>query len=380
MIYTNGIKFNKNVVSNIADFEQLKNINNALVDNQKNILTCCEEVSEIIKNRPNKKSFGSDKIPYFVIKKFSANFILFLATLFNHLLAISYFPEIWKTAKVTPIPKPGRDIQIISNWRPISNLFSISKIFEKIILQRLIDDLNDKNIFEWQFGFRKYYSTIHPLSFVQNDIADGLNGGNFTSLISLDLKSAFDTVWKNGLLFKMINLNVNNNLCHMIDSFLSNRKFFVALDSSISNIKKMDFGLPQGSCLSPFLFNIYVHDLPRNDDIKCIQYADDILLYHTGRDVGIFQNKINILLVDLAKWFRNWKLKINENKTVWINVIGSRNDVEKRIRRTIKNIPICFNGFYLRPVYQMKYLGIIFDEKNNFNCHIKNIIQKSNGA
>lgn len=376
----NMIHFDDYIRADISNETQMDEINKLLPEKTKNILTSSTEIGEIIKNRPNKKSFGDDKIPYFIIKRFSPNFILFLTILFNHLLANSYFPNKWKLAKITPIPKISKDKQLIENWRPISNLFSISKIFEKIVLNRLIDGLRELNIFEWQFGFRKSYSTIHPLSIVQNEISNGLNGGNFTSLVSLDLKAAFDTVWKDGLVFKMNELKINIILIRLINNFLTDRRFFVSFERSKSDIKNMLFGVPQGSCLSPFLFNIYVHDIPRVNGIKFIQYADDILLFHTGNDIGLFQNRINILLLRIGKWFNNWKLKVNENKTVWINIVGNGRDINRKIKKSLADLPICFNGFRLRPTSQLKYLGLIFNTKNNFNGHVYNIVKRTNGA
>lgn len=113
-------------------FAVLNKINNLLPSQHQNILTSASEVQKIINSKINKKSAGLDKMPIFLFKLMSPEVILFF-TLFNHLLACYYFPQIWKSAKIIPIPKIGKDIHLINNWRPISQLNTISKIFEKII-------------------------------------------------------------------------------------------------------------------------------------------------------------------------------------------------------------------------------------------------------
>lgn len=217
-----SIIFDDFIGADILHDEHLDGINKTLPVKSRNLLTSTCEITGVIGNRPNKKSFGDDMMPYYIIKQFSPKFMLFLTILFNHMLANNYFPTKWKMAKITLIPKPSRDKSLIENWRPISNLFSISKIFEKILLRRLIDSLANLNIFEWQFGFRKSYSTIHPLSILQNDICDGLNQNRFTSIVSLDLKAAFDTVWKNGLILKMTELGINPFLGYQSISYQIN--------------------------------------------------------------------------------------------------------------------------------------------------------------
>lgn len=124
-----SIGFNHDIGPLIHGGVDLASINFKLPPHQQNLLTSAEEVDEIIGSRPNKKSTGFDFLPFTLIKQFSAINILFLTILFNHCLAISHFPNPLKLALVAGIPKPGKDSSIISNWRPISQLCCVSKIF-----------------------------------------------------------------------------------------------------------------------------------------------------------------------------------------------------------------------------------------------------------
>lgn len=131
------ILFGNNLTARIQSEEQLENTNNLLPNCQRGVLTCTEEVAKVIKRKINKRSSGIDNMPITLIKHFSIEILDIITTFFNHLLAIQIFPQNWKFATITPIPKAGKDRTHVKNWRPISNLNTLSKIFEKIIDHRL---------------------------------------------------------------------------------------------------------------------------------------------------------------------------------------------------------------------------------------------------
>lgn len=368
----NCILFDGVVNANIPDRKDLQKINDILPFEKKNILTCTEDINEIIASRAAKKSAGLDDMPSFLMRHFNANIILFLTILFNHLLANGYFPNCWKRAIITPIPKVGKDNTIIKYWRPISNLTAVSKVFEKIIQNKLNNITRNLNIFNTQFGFRKNISTLHPLSLLQNDINDGLNSGKFTTLVSLDFRAAFDTVWHDGLIYKLLKIGINPFLVKIIRDYLSNRSFQIRVDDSLSDVKSIKSGVAQGSVIAPNLFNLYVYDIPLNDNVKTLQYADDVLIYRSDSNVGKMQNYLNIYLVALTNYFKLWKLTLNGSKTVALNVVGI-NDIDLKTRKKLKNIKISVNGTLIALSNQLKYLGLTFNFKNNFNDHIKNI-------
>lgn len=135
--------------------------------------------------------------------------ILLLATFFNHLLANTYFPRIWRHVIITPIPKPGKYHSIIDNWRPISQLNCISKIYERVIAKRLARFNDTVDIFKNQFGFLGGNSTEHALGLFQADVADGLNSKMVTTTVALDLKAAFDIIWHRNLVSRMACIGIN---------------------------------------------------------------------------------------------------------------------------------------------------------------------------
>lgn len=374
------IPFDDNISPIIRNADQLAHINSLLPIQQPNLLTSAEEIQNIIDNRPNKKSSGSDNLPYTVIKNLSPLIILFLTTLLNHMVGVAYFPECWKNALVSSIPKPGKDSSILSNWRPISQLCCLSKIFEKLITNRINNSLRGLPIFQNQFGFLAGHSTEHALARIQNEINNGLNQGKVTSMVAIDLKAAFDVIWHEGLIFKMIKLGINPFLCRIIKHFLRNRSFAIRLDGHITEKFNMEYGAPQGSVLSPTLFNIYLNDIPTHPHIKITQFADDTTLHYTHDKPVIAQKYFNWYLTEMCEYFRNWKLMLSENKTEFLNVMGLAKDTNPKLRQLCRNMKIKINGTIIKQSSNIRLLGVQFQSNNRFTENVKLRLQKAGRA
>lgn len=296
------------------------------------------------------------------------------------MLAIGYFPNCWKRALVSAIPKAGKNTNIISSWRPISQLCCISKVFEKIIAKRLGKIIRGLPILQNQFGFLPGHSTEHALAKIQNEINNGLNKKQVTSILALDLKAAFDVIWQNGLIFKMIKLEINPFLIKMIQSFLANRSFSIRLNGFISKIFEMDSGTPQGSVISPTLFNIYMYDIPLHNHIKLTQFADDTTLHYTNRKSAVAQKHFNTYLPRLSEYFENWKLILSEQKTEFINIMGLVRDTNARLRKNCRKMKIQINGTQIKHSNNIRLLGVQFQTNNRFTKNIKIIIGRARKA
>lgn len=189
--------------------------------------TSFSEVQNFIKQMNAKKSAGPDEISNFVIKKLPPTAIKFLVIIFNNCLNNGYFPKNWKKAKLIPLQK-NKNCHDPKNFRPISMLSNIGKILERIILFK-IDNFVDDNIEflpDLQFGFRKGHSTVHALLKVHKDVTDNLKEKKCIIACSLDVEKAFDGVWRDGLIYKILQLNYPRHLINIIISFLSESFFF----------------------------------------------------------------------------------------------------------------------------------------------------------
>ena len=194
-----------------------------------------------------------------VLIKNIADIIAFpLSILYNKCVSAGYFPDSLKIAKVIPIYKKGIKDNI-ENYRPISILPILSKIFEKVIKTRISSFIENTNIINnIQFGFRNNMSTIDAVNALIEEVTDNLDSKLKCSMVSLDLSKAFDTIDHNILINKLSNIGLRGVCLKLMKSYLFNRKQQVIFNNSISLLLPIKMGVPQGSVLGPLLF-IYIY-------------------------------------------------------------------------------------------------------------------------
>lgn len=373
------IQFNETIRANIESDDQLREIESQLPESDQGILTSATEVAEIIMMRKNKTSTGDDNMPTTVLKKLSFDNVVRITIIFNQLLASAVFPATWKHAIGCPIPKPGKDPGYIGNWRPISLLNSISKIFEVIMKRRIRNHFDSNDLFcADQFGFRPFRSTLHALAKLSNNIASGLNSRKITTAVLLDVRAAFDTVWHNGLLHKLMNFGLKPQLCKLIQSYLADRSMSVRMNGVFSARKNINAGVPQGSCVSDILFLAYINDIPSHPGINKSQFADDSLFYRTHKDPWLAQQTFNSYLQKVYDFFSCWKMKICEKKSQFLNVVGRCSDTGSRLRSKAKKMELKINNKKIEKVTSLRYLGMWFQQNATTKTHLDKTINKSN--
>lgn len=190
----------------------------------------------------------------------------------------------------------------------------LSKILETLILNRIKHHLKTNNILiPEQFGFKSKHNTTLQLARVTDQILINRNNNKITSLLTLDIEKASDTVWHNGLLLKLLKIKTPHHLIKIIKSFLENKTFQTSLNHKISKKHKIPAGVPQGAVLSPTLFNIYINDIPKNSDTQLSLFADDTAIISSSWQAKIADKKTQTHLNQIADFFRKWKIKINAN-------------------------------------------------------------------
>lgn len=229
-----------------ADFKENPSNQMNINDNLRNKFIDSREIRQIIKSRNNKKSSGCDNMPNYALKKLSALTIYWLAVFLNHVTNMQHIPENWKFALITPIPKQGKNINIVENWRSISQLPTLSKCYEKFLDTKIRDFCNAMNLLDpYQFGFQPGNSTVHAIAKIINDISRGLNEKKPTLAVLIDLQAAFDVIWHDGLIYKLHKFKFDPFIIRLVKNFLKNRKFAVTINKKMSNIKNIVAGTPK---------------------------------------------------------------------------------------------------------------------------------------
>lgn len=249
--------------------------------------------------------------------KLAAHVIMYpLADLFNLSLSTCSIPPIWKCARVTPLFKGG-DPSDLNNYRPISIICTIAKIFEKLVFNQLSEYINHGNILSpFQSGFRPNFSTTTALLKFTNDVFSSFDGGQLTGAIFIDLSKAFDMVDHYLLLDKLYSIGLNQNALLWFNAYLHNRRQCVVFQGFQSDYLIVEKGVPQGSTLGPLLFSIFINDLPSICS-NCLAhlYADDTVIYTSNSDIIQIQNSLQSDFNLVQKWLYNNKLVLNKKKS-----------------------------------------------------------------
>ena len=303
------------------------------------------------------KSFGVDNISSYFLKLALPCIEISLAFLFNTSIETSQFPDSWKVARITPIFKEG-DKTEKSNYRPISVLPVISKLFEKLVFNQLYHYMKENSLFTSdQSGFLRLHSTLTCLLKMSDDWYNGLDLSKLVGLVFIDLKKAFDTVDHDILCKKLELYGVQQRELSWFRSYLSNRKQFCRVNGVDSNVAEIDVGVPQGSCLGPLLFLIYINDLPQAvQDSSVTMYADDTSLCHQSHDLTQLNEAINSDLKKLETWLNGNKLSLNVAKTHSMLISTKQKGSSLTSRNEALELKIRENE--LEVVQKTKYLGV----------------------
>ena len=261
---------------------------------------------------------GYDDIPVKFIEPVANLLASPLVHIINNCIDQNVFPSLWKVARISPIPKTSNAVKP-DEFRSISVLPILSKIYEKVILSQLCNYIEFNTIYApTKSGFRKGHSCSTILLKLRDDIIKSMNRGEITLSLAADYSKAFDTVNYNTLIARLKQLHFSTSALQLITSYLIGRKQYVKIDHLTSNYENVVFGVPQCSILGPVLFNIYVSDLSTkpSDGTHVIQYADDTTFYRHCK-LKYLRNTEKLLQDDIdaiMTWSKNKNLLFNHKK------------------------------------------------------------------
>lgn len=338
------------------------------------------EITSIVKKLKNKKSYGDDGISVQVIKACIDHISLPLVHITNLMLETGCFPDKLKTSIIKPLHKKGPKDEP-NNYRPIALLPCFSKIFEKVIYNRLTEFLDKYNILNKnQFGFRKDSSTSLAIYAFLSNLWEAINAKKDCTGLFIDMSKAFDCVVHSIVLKQLDQVGIRGVANDLIKSYLDNRKQALMLtkfnevsksmEEVKSTYKTIKIGVPQGSVLGPLLFLIYVNELPNLTRHLCIMFADDATLLFVKNDLDIAQYKTEITntLETMTAWLESINLKVNLTKT---KLVQFRNYKKKDL-----DIDIIYKNTFIEEVTDIGFLGVHIDKHLNWAKHIEKLNNK----
>ena len=348
--------------SSILMIKDQVNNNNKNLEFSFNYVTKEKILGEINKLDATKSCQDGD-IPLKIVMNNIDMFSNFLYNNLNNSLFSSIFPSEFKKADIIPIFK-NKDHSNKENYRPISILPNLSKVYERCIYDQIYEYF-DKILSSRQCGFRKGYNAQDCLLVMVENWRHSLDQGKFSGAIMTDLSKAFDCILHDLLIAKLAAYGFDYQSLKFIYSYITDRKQRTKINNSFSSYTKIDYGVPQGSVLGPLLFNIYICDMFYNDLVcDIVSYADDTTPYTSNLSLTNLLSNLENDTQNLFDWFSNNHMKANVDKC---HLLVSCKD----------EVSVTINNFSINKTEEEKLLGIKLSGNLSFEKHVSSLCKKA---
>lgn len=333
-------------------------------------LATTEDTKRIIKKLKNSSAMGIDNISNIHLKHLGPHGIQTLTNIINYSYAHCIIPHIWKIGKIIALLKPNKIATEPASYRPITLLCTPSKVLERLILNKTTPYIP---LSPTQHGYRPNHSTTTLLTNLTQKVQDGINSRrppHRTLLITIDISKAFDAIPRPLLINKIYNTTLHNNTKRWLANYLSGRQSYVHYNGESSTTKNFPNGVPQGSVLSPTLFNLYMHDIPTPpDNIYISSYADDLTIISIHTDADICSTQVQAYITQFEQWLTQNRLKVAPSKSTSTLLTSHNKEHQHRPTATLNNTLIPHT-------HETKILGVTYNTSMSFAPHINNITIK----
>ena len=324
-----------------------------------------------------------DPLPTWMLKQNVSVVSPFVTDVVNASLRQGVFPDAFKQAVITPVlKKPSLDVNVLKNYRPISNIPFLAKVTERIVSDRLKDHFVEHDLDEqFQSAYRKGHSTETALLKVKGDILREIDQGKVVVMAMLDLTAAFDTISHETLSGRLNkSYGIDGSALALLDSYIDNRTSRVCIEGALSDKVRLECGTPQGSIMGPLQFTAYIRPIAniiRKHNLLFHIYADDSQIYISfdpKQPDGCISaiNRIQLCISDISDWMKLNHLKLNMDKTEFI-IFGSPHNIKNQaaVNLQVKNITVASTT-------SVRNLGVLFDAALTMNNHVSHLCKTLN--
>lgn len=334
-----------------------------------------EELVAVAKKLKIKKAPGPDGIPNVALKAAIEAYPDMFRTLMQKCLEDGQFPDRWKVQKLVLLPKPGKPPGHPGSYRPICLLDTVGKLLERIILNRLtIYTESENGLSKMQFGFRKRKSTVDAIRTVVGEAEKASKqkrrGDRYCAVVTIDVKNAFNSASWEAIAESLHKMRVPEYLCRVLKSYFQNR--VLVYDTAVGRQSlRITAGVPQGSILGPTLWNgmyngVLTLKLPKG--VVIVGFADDIVLSIKGETLEEVEMLATESIGMVENWMQGAKLQIAHHKTEVLLVSNCR---------AVQRANITVGEHTIASKRMLKYLGVMIDDRLNFNSHVDYACEKA---
>ena len=328
-----------------------------------------KDIIDLLKSLDITKATGPDQISHVMLKKAGDVISPSLSRIFNLSLTSAKYPVLWKEANVVPIHKKN-DNAITDNYRPVSLLSCVGKLFERVVFKYVFNFLRDNNAITLkQSGFMPGDSTVYQLTHLYHLFSEAIDKQKSVRIVFCDISKAFDRVWHTGLLAKLSKIGITGNLLNWFQDYLTERKQRVVINGQASEWGTIEAGVPQGSVLGPLLFLIYINDLTyevQSSEVRL--FADDTILYIIVDNPKDSVDSLNNDLSRVSNWASDWIVKFSAPKTKTMLVSNKHPDDLP---------PVSMDGVNLDEVQSHKHLGVVLSKDLSWKNHIEDMVSRA---
>ena len=333
------------------------------------------EVLNILNGLDASKACGSDKIPTRFLKMVAIYVAEPLAKIFNKSLAVGKYPMLWKMADVKPVFKGKGSPSEMKNYRPISLLPCVSKIFEKVIFKRIYDHITSQHLLtDYQSGYRPGHNTELQLAYLTDKLYKALDQSEDFTIIYLDISRYFEKIWHAGLLAKCkYEFGIEGRVLCWLESYLDDRSQMVQIGAEQSHPLTLKAGVPQGSVLGPLLAIMYLNGLSGLTSNNMLYFADDSSLHCSHTPATLLDKEVELQndLNTIYNYGLKWAITFNASKT---------NQQTFSNRRHPRPPNLSFGGQQISPTSEHKHLGLTFSADLKFRQQVNEVLLKFNRA